>query len=400
MSRIRDRYKQQMNQFCEKNNQVSAEDILLLAQQPAQDVNLSARAERKLRETSKEATVNRKAANTENKYGWTKGFKRLAWGSIVAAASLLLVTTTTLAATGTLDDIFRTVFKDEVTAEIIEEGYLHEVDKVLSEGEFEVNFKAVTGDWSYPKLLFEVKVNDASLEDYDRIELEAYILGIEQYHNEIDNYATCIGYGQQDATNKDIYVVNMDGPMTWIVNEEEFIVDIRKITFQGQDLLTKEYDVNMVCQHSVPMQEFRPAIQENHYEKPIYYEGVTYLVRVGVYGMYDSQVCMGFDYLESDLLKEIAKERGIDDVTQISFYDVEEVFVENWHAMGRDAILVVDGKEYRALPDNDQFYPYCDTKVELGIPNRCYGRVFMQAIDYESATSVKFRLGDEEVTLK
>ena len=51
----------------------------------------------------------------------------------------------------------REVYKDEVSAKIVERGYFYEVNRVAEDENYRIEFKAVTGDMEKPKLVMDAK---------------------------------------------------------------------------------------------------------------------------------------------------------------------------------------------------------------------------------------------------
>ncbi|MBQ8548356.1 MAG: hypothetical protein IJ427_07620, partial [Lachnospiraceae bacterium] len=59
-----------------------------------------------------------------------------------------------------LAEHLRIAHEDEVSARLVEQGYYYEVNKSSTDGIFQFDFKAVTGDLREPMLVFDVYVND------------------------------------------------------------------------------------------------------------------------------------------------------------------------------------------------------------------------------------------------
>ena len=76
----------------------------------------------------------------------------------------------------------RIAHDDQVSADMVEQGYYYAVNKSYTDGRFQIDFKGVTGDMVNPMLVFDVYVNDEELAaEYDEIVLYAYILGENEY---------------------------------------------------------------------------------------------------------------------------------------------------------------------------------------------------------------------------
>lgn len=129
-----------------------------------------------------------------------------------AALSMTLTVAAGAAGYGPLADLFRQIFHDETTAQIVEEGCLYEVGKTASDGIFQTNFIAVTGDEQTPKLLLDIYVNDDTIAaENDIIGVCAYTLGVQQYCDFDPMIFSCNGidyqlfYAEYGAYRTDLY---------------------------------------------------------------------------------------------------------------------------------------------------------------------------------------------------
>ena len=147
MSNIKNEYQKQTDAFCEKNNTISAQDILSRA---------------KSQPPTEEKVVEFKPRKS----------KGMVWkAAIPAVLCFLLVGTTTLAATGKLTNIFRSIFADEKTAEIVDAGYFQEMNLVASDEKFEATIIGVSGDTANAKVAIDIYVKD----EEDKTTLESAV---------------------------------------------------------------------------------------------------------------------------------------------------------------------------------------------------------------------------------
>lgn len=379
---IKDEYIKRTDSFCEKSNMPTAEEMLQIAISESQESVERARSKIKL------PSVKMPELKTARRVG------RFAWGILAAATVVFLVTTNTIASGGGLGQLFKTFFEDETTSEIVEEGYVHTAGKEDEEDDYVLNYCGVTGDSANPLMLFEVVTKNEELKEYKTVEIEAYVLGKTQYETQLDDYATFEYRGEQSAEDPTLYRISDLGPSTWLVNETLFVIDVVKVSFYGEGLDTKEYYPDIYWEDSIPMNKLHPVEYQDLDNKPLPFGGVRYETRVGVYGSYETRICIGYDYVESELLAEIAAKRGIEDPSTIPYDDVEGEFLETWYEFCRETYLIIDGVEYPVDESTFSSVPYCDVKQEIGGPTRCYGNLFFAPFDYVSRPKVQIKTGD------
>ena len=134
MSQIKVEYQKQMDAFCDKNNKTTAQDILKKTQNIPVDEEKFAKFNVKRRSS-------------------------MVWrAALPMVLCFLLLGTTTLAATGRLSTFFRSIFKDEKTAEIVEQGYVYETNCILTDKDFKVNIIGITGDIEHPIIAMDFYV--------------------------------------------------------------------------------------------------------------------------------------------------------------------------------------------------------------------------------------------------
>jgi len=365
-------YKQQVDAFCNEKNAMTAEEMLWIAK------------ERVSGQEQREKTANVIDLTEQRK-------KKNAFGKVLSAACIIMVctlavATTALAATGKLGEVLQKIFKDETSAELVEQGYYYEVNQSVKEDIFRIDLLAVTGDAQTPKLVFDVWVNDPNItQGNDRIFLSAYTLGVEQYENELDQYGMCDGSGYQDAENKNLYHVVMDGAPVWISYGEPCVVSVREIRFKH---IARPYEVNMEYRLEVPPMDLHPVVSD-------YFGGVLvsekkdgFYLNYANYGAYYTELIFIFDYDGQSLEGKYTTQDGLDSLLQM-----------RWRDYADDLRLVVDGVKYEAIA-NEAGYVWCDKEGESGPKNRCYVAPRFPAVDYQSAKKISLKQGNEEYRLK
>lgn len=366
-------YKKQVDAFCDAKRRVTAGELLRLAEEKA-----------------KENGAGKEEAGAVIDFS-EKRARKAAWRKVLAAACIVILfslaaTTTALAATGKLGELFRTIFRDETTAGLVEEGFFYEINQSASEGMFRVDLVGVTGDINTPKLVFEVYVEDAYLtENNDRICLSAYTLGEIQYENELDRYAMNDAWGAKDEEVDNLYHVSFDGASAWVSHGEPVVVSVREIRFEH---VAQPYDLNLEYRFALPQGELHPVTQE-------YYGGVRfpsdegdYYLNYAEFGEYDSRCSFMFPYDGTSLEGQYATALGLETLLQRQWDSFEEGFV-----------LVVDGVEYWNQPEAGSVV-YCDEAGEAGPKGWYHVWVYFPGTDATVAKEIYLKHGDAKFRLK
>lgn len=308
----------------------------------------------------------------------------IAWkAAIPAILCFLLVGTTTLAATGHLGDLFRNVFKDAKTAEIIEDGYYYEMNEVQEYGIFQTSIVGVTGDTASPKIVLDITVSDKELvKKCNKIYVEAYCLGTEIYENELEHYGTVEAYGERDTEIPNLYHVSLPGG--WIATGQEVVLDIIKIRLGSQQTKWETFDVSMKYQLFAPQDSFYPTQQVYMEFKEFEFEGREYYLIWGLVGYYDTELIFRFGY---DELKAV--EKGVP-------YDAPPEDVRHWYDFIKNVVLVVDGVEYTVKPD-DMGYPWyeCDDDGQY-----YHAHPYFTGIEYDKVSRIEVKCGETCYRLK
>ena len=301
-----------------------------------------------------------------------------------AACSVLSVTAVSAMGYGPLSGSFRKFFgKDEVTADIIDQGHYCEIDEVLSDSIFTVDLDSVTGDKSSPKLIFDVTVNDEKLAaENDRLMLSAYILDEYRYANELDNYSMWEAYGEKDPDTSNVYHICMDGPSAFMINGADAVVAVRKISFDSDTVNQRfTYDVDMEYRIHVPEEALKDTFAECYSGITLHSGNVDYDLCYAEYGSYDSMFQFTFDFLGTELAGG-----------ETDFYEAEYKFDDDWHRFADSFVLTVDGTEYTV---KEKGYAGCNAD-----DGRCSTWLTFPAVNYDSAESITFTAGNETFTLK
>lgn len=372
MSMIKTEYKKQMDAFCNANNMLSAEDILRKSQKPPMD-------------GQQEKSVVLEKVNKENKIENIRSKSMLWRAAIPAVICFLLISTTTLAATGHLGDLFRSVFKDEKTAAIVEQGYYDEVNMVSQDDLFQVNIVGVTGDSQSPIIVFDIRVKDEEIyANNDKIQIEAYCLGKEQYEYELAGYGTSEAYGVRDAEDESLYHVSFPGNI-WLTNGGTTIIDVCRISLGTQTTVWKDYEVDLLYELQVPVDVFYST--EHIYQDGLEfnYNGYTYRLYHVIIGYYQTEVIFRYD-CESKYSEDA-----------IQNLDVGRSELRDWYDFVNELVLEIDGVEYKVTTEN-KGYPWYENDPRDG--EYYHVHPIFPGIEHERIESVIIRCGDIEYKLK
>ncbi len=367
MSRIRDEYRKQMDTFCEKNNTISAQDILN-------------RAKNQTPTPTEEKVVEFKP----------KKSKGMVWkAAIPAVLCFLLIGTTTVAATGHLSDLsswFRNLFKDEKTAEIIDAGYYETMDMMAEDETFEVHIIGVSGDTNNAHVAMEIFVkDDALVHNRDKIYLEAYCMSTYEYEHNLDNYAPWDTVGYQDENNENLYHVNLRTGL-WIADGSQCVLEIIKIRLGGDGLPWRTRNVSLKYTLKADTNSFYQM--EQHFADfiPFEYKGRTYSLIYVISGYYYTEL----------IFRDMNAEKPTED--EMYSYGCTEEESEAWKEFIKQVVLVVDGVEYRVNPGGEHFP--CYEENTYGDGTYTHMHPYFPAFIYDDATSVEVRCGDTVYKVK
>ena len=245
---------------------------------------------------------------------------------------------------------------------------------------------AVAGDVNYPKLVFDVYVEDAHLASInDSLRLYAYTLGEEQYQNELDSYGMAEGYGVKDKETENLYHVSLDGASAWISHGEPVVISIREIRFEH---VAQPYYVNLEYRFSLPQGGLHPITQN-------YYDGIRFphekrecYLNYVEFSVYDTGCSFMFPY------------DGVSLEGQYTTPDELETLLQmQWDEFAKDLTLEADGESY-GIDTEKKGLVYCDETGEAGVPGWYHAWVYFPPVDDVSAQEIYLKHGDTGIRLK
>lgn len=245
---------------------------------------------------------------------------------------------------------------DPETRSIMESGYYYELDNVVEDGIFKLEFVAASGYADNPMLLLNVYVDDEELvAQNDKIEVFAYCLDKEYYDNEIDHYGQWNAYGIQDKNDPHLYRVTLPSGShlsgnTWVV------FDMTMIRMGSQEKKWKNYQVSLQEMIKVPYHiAFYPTLG-------ISTDGLEFISDTKTYKLY-------WTHIAHDL------------TDLVFFYDFDDVYYDEeivgndgtqFNNFIKEVVLEINGVEYKVNPDarpyinmtedrdNVQYYVYAE----------------------------------------
>ena len=380
-------YAKQMNELCKHNN-ITAEDIL------AKSRARSDISETKIGQPIGPATTSDKSPDTNNKITPIKAGRKkaLRFANIAAAAVVcfLLAGTSLLAATGHLGNILENIMGDEKSTELAEKGYVYEVQKTLSDENFNVTLVGFTGDRNVPMVTFDISVNNPELvAKYNKMSIKVYTLGVEQFENELDHYTYIEAEGVKDDEVENLYHFSVAGAPVWLSYGEEAVIQICEITLKGNGKPWDIYDVDFEYRLTVPEDSFHPVPYFSFGDRGFTYDEVTYTLNAAQYGYYYTQVSF-----YSDTIAHNPPTTSTEQSAASARMD------NNWLSIAPDAKLIVDGVEYSILEEEGHSAVWMDSEGDASKPYRCYMHLFFPDIKYGYVESIILEIGGESVTIK
>lgn len=399
-------YIQQTNEFCEANCKITAQDILAKAKQKQSenadmvfdDTKLS---EMKSFDKKKENASAKKAKRTHTV------FSRIAQAAAACIGIFLLSGTTILAVNGELGTFIRNIFTNKTTAEIIEQGYVYEIDDFDDCGDFALKLVAISGDKQTPQIIMDVYLKDEALAAAnDRIFLTAYVLGVEAYENDRENYAILGGYGTKDEEVNNLYHVTFEGAPAWLMPDNEAVIAVQDIFTDidpketgdisywsdplpdwGEPPLTV-HEINHEFKVTVPEGTFASVPSRKYHSVTLEGRNYDFVLESVEYGHYTSTFTFYLNYPEGTAPADNDEKHAIENLLYL-----------DWLRVGTNIVINVDGTEYKFAEGGlgSVNWNYNGTTNNL---KRGYIYATLPAIDYFEAESITLEFNNQVFDLK
>lgn len=287
-----------------------------------------------------------------------------------------------------LAEHLRNAHGDEVSAQLVEKGYYYEVNQSNTDGIFQIDFKAVTGDMRDPMLVFDVYVNDAELAaEYEEIRLYAYILGEEAYAENRESYAMWDGIGRKDELQDNLFHVTIPGLSAWMTMGDSFVVEVCQVDFLKTSGTPVTYQINVPeTRLTIPQTKFHPVQKLGYVGFSFTYGGREYVFNTAEYGQY-----------KTELIFTCFADKN----TIYTDPDYTEQFDDGFQLIWKDFLskveLEVDGKSYYV---NDNGYMTFSENGGTEEQYRGRGVAYTSGVNYAWAKEAKIWVGTVGYDLK
>ena len=407
--KINDIYIEQTNRFCDANCKVTAEDILAKAKQRQAEESANPKTDAKETSINNEVSTNT-ANNTKKKTNTKQNIFRIMQAVAACIGIFLLSGTTILAINGDLATFIQSIFTDDATAEIIADGHIYAIDEYEDCGDFALNLVAISGDRDNPQVIMDVYIKDDALAAAnDRIFLTAYVLGVEEYENEREQYGMTGWYGTKDPEVPNLYHVTFRGAPAWLAPGKEAVIAVQDIftdisaeetvdlaywsmrDYFEFDLGEPEFTIHEVGYEyrvTVPDDIYAGITTRNYHSVVLEGEKYDFVLDSVEYGHYSSSFTFYIDYPEGTAPANEEERTAIQNELQ-----------RRWLGVGSSIVIIVDGEEYKFTEGflGNVNWRYNGTTNNL---KRGYVSASLPAIDYFEAESIILQFGDQTIDLK
>lgn len=284
----------------------------------------------------------------------------------------------------------REVYKDEVSARMVEKGYYYELDQVVEDENYLIEFKAVTGDMKNPKVVMDITVKDEILaKSYDEIKIFLHTLTETEFSDGGTHWPND-GYGKKDATQPDLFHVVANGNAYRMTNEETVVIDVCGINFEdieyGDFEVEREIDTKEI-RIQVPKYEFYPIPKREYTGCVFNHGGTEYLLDQAWCGQYVTELRFA-TYAGAEAVKEYS--------AGIAQY--EALKQPEWKEFYSGLTLEVDGTEYRV--ERDGYHLSFSESDKQDGTFQGTGYVELSGVDYPEASEVILWAGTTGYDLK
>lgn len=322
-------------------------------------------------------------------------------GVATACAALVLTSTVALAATqkDAIAEFFRNIFHDEITAEIVDDGYLFEIGESHSseDGKYDVDFIAVTGDYYNPVVLMDIHVNDENMVNkYDILQVNTYFLIEEVYENSLENYGPEVAYAYKDENDANLYHLSTRGTPYWFQPGEKLVMDVCGVFGVKSDHSAQPYDMrgeanntSVECRIVLPETAMAPTVSKEYEDEEFFEDGdYKFYLAYTEFSEYGSDVRFELDYSDEFKVTKFENDDG-------GFIKGQPINT-SWNNISNDVVLLVDGQEYKPIKYEGDFNWVCYNSEN----NRCYVWLSFDGIDYDEVEHISIKAGDKEIVIK
>lgn len=181
-----------------------------------------------------ELNCNVKEVDIVRKVKSTNKNRLKALAGLAACIAVIFIGTTVSAATGLLDisGLFRKLFNDEVTQNLIDEGALQEIKVTAETDNYTITFEGLTGDSETQYGIFKLVDNKGTLGNPSMIKLDAKMGSISEVREgRLPDYSFCIneGFTASDDEENTYYIKLFLRASGMYDSQEDIYVSLEKI---------------------------------------------------------------------------------------------------------------------------------------------------------------------------
>ncbi len=305
-----------------------------------------------------------------------------------AAAAGLLAIGAGAAGYGPLSGLFREKYHDDTTADLIDMGYLYEINQSFQDGIYRADLIGVSGDLENPQLIIDLYIDNPDIAAANEaVNIGVYTLGVYQYENELDQYGWFEGTAYRDSEIPNLYHASIRGAPAWMSYGEECVIDITAI-YRNQPDGTSVIDrTHMETRLTIPTGQFADTdclYYSDEENMVLSYNGIDYMLTSAHFSTYQTEI--DFRLNMDEFFAVSPKEAKTENV----LFD-DDVLKEA-------LVLTVDGTTYRCGPDSCCIW--WDAEKECDDAGFGYVSALFDTIDYQSAETIILSAGDASLTLK
>lgn len=265
---------------------------------------------------------------------------------MIAAACATVVGMTAIGAGaagyGPFSGLFREKYHDDTTAELVEQGYLYEINQSFTDGIYRADLIAVSGDRENPQLIIDLYIdNPAIAEINDTVKIGVYTLGVEQYEHELKDYCWFDGIAYRDAEIPNLYHASVRGAPYWMSYGEECVIDITAIDRKDLNGMQVIDRIHMETRLTIPQEAFQETISDYYSDEDqmiLHFNDIDYQLVQANYSIYQTEICMRVNS-EQFRTATAGESKHSDDL------ELDE-------ALNQALILTVDGIDYSCKPES------------------------------------------------
>ncbi len=154
--------------------------------------------------------------------------------AFAACVTFFFVGTTVSAATGRIDlkGLFKKLFSDEITGNLIEEGAIQEVDITAQSGNYTLTFEGVTGDSNTQFGVFKLVDHTGELGSPSLLQVDVRMAGVSVLEEgRLSEYASCSNDSFTVLEEEEnAFYIKVRVPVHWANAKEDIFISLKGVT--------------------------------------------------------------------------------------------------------------------------------------------------------------------------